>query len=156
MRGDITNTAYRHRHARTLLIALLTLSTGCAMRVTGVVRDGSTRLPIGGAVLMANDGRNRASTTDPNGQYAVKTDWRPATIVVSAPGYSTTTVTVPDRSRFPVIDVDLERAVQSATGVPVVDQSVAVKLGEIHDLHERGIISDDEYQRARNRVIEGL
>src|SRR5215813_13333246 len=75
---------------------LLLLSTGCAMRVTGTVRDASTGNAIGGAVLTAADGRNRLSTTDPSGRYAVKTDWRPTNLMVSAPGFVTTTVPVSD------------------------------------------------------------
>jgi hypothetical protein len=156
---------------RIVVFGLLLLSTGCAMRVTGIVRDGSTGHAIGGAVLTAQDGRNRLSTTDPHGRYAVKTDRRPSNLMVSAPGYATTTVVVSDSQRFPVINVDLERSLPAA-GSPVVnrvdqgrapaavsayaDARVAPKLQELQDLHARGLISDDEYRRTRNRVLQGL
>lgn len=150
-------------------IALLVLATGCAMRVTGVVRDASTGIPIGGAVLTANDGRDRLSTSDPSGRYAVKTDWEPSTLVVSAPGYVTKSVTVPDTQRFPVVYIDLERAFAAADGpaggqaiphaAPVGsggDAGTAAKLGQLQALHDRGTISDDEYRRTRRRILEGL
>ena len=49
--------------APTVAFGLLRLSTGCAMRVTGTVRDASTGNALSGAVLTAADGRNRLSTT---------------------------------------------------------------------------------------------
>jgi hypothetical protein len=156
---------------RTVVFGLLLLSTGCAMRVTGIVRDGSTGNAIGGAVLTASDGRNRLSTTDPHGRYVVKTDWQPSNLVVSAPGYVTTTVAVPGSHRFPVVNVDLERSL-SAAGAPIVnrvdqgrlpadisayaDTRVAPKLQELQELHDRGLISNDEYRRTRNRILQGL
>lgn len=157
--------------AGTVVFVLLAMSTGCAMRVTGVVRDGSTGIPIGGAVLTAEDGRNRMSTTDPHGRYAVKTDWEPTKLVVSAPGYVTTTVAVPDTDQVPVVNVDLERSMPAAGGPLVgqmdqsglpsgtsagVDARAAPKLQELQSLHDRGLISDAEYKRTRNRIIEGL
>ena len=166
---EIATVSSLSRSMTPMVIGLLTLSMGCAMRVTGVVRDSSTRTPIGGAVLTANDGRKRLSTTDPNGNYAVKTDWRRSSLLVSAPGYSTTTVPVPDSSRFPVVDVYLDPAVPSATGVvsqiggsvaPVrsagVDPRAVSALRDLQDLYDRGVISNDEYRRTRNRIIDGL
>jgi hypothetical protein len=135
------------------VLGLFVLSTGCAMRVTGVVRDGSTGSAIGGAALTANDGRNRLTTTDPAGRYAVKTDRRPSTLAVSAPGFVTTAVQVPASQRFPVVDVDLQRLVPGAnapvvsqvdrgTSRPVasayVDTGATAKLQELQELHARG------------------
>jgi hypothetical protein len=159
------------RPARKVVFGLLVLSTGCAMRVTGIVRDGSTGNAIGGAVLTANDGRNRLSTTDPQGRYAVKTDWQPSTLMVSAPGFVTTTVGVPGSQRFPVVSIDLQRSLPAA-GAPIVkqldqgslrpgtsayaDTRAASKLQELQELHDRGLISDDEYRRTRNYILQGL
>ena len=156
---------------RTAFFALVVLSTGCAMRVTGVVRDGSTGGAIGGAVLTANDGRNRLATTDPAGRYAVKTDRRPSTLAVSAPGFVTTTVQVPDSQRFPVVNVDLQRSMPGAYAPVVsqvdrstsrsvaaayVDTGATAKLQELQELHDRGLISDDEYRRTRTHVLQGM
>lgn len=155
---------------RIAVLGLLVLSTGCAMRVTGVVRDGSTGSAIGGAVLMANDGRNRLTTTDPAGRYAVKTDRRPSTLVVSAPGFVTTTVQVPDSQRFPIANIDLQRSVPGAYAPAVsqvergasrpvsayADTGPTAKLQELQELHDRGLISDDEYRRTRTHILQGM
>jgi Carboxypeptidase regulatory-like domain/Short C-terminal domain len=153
---------------RIAVLGLLVLSTGCAMRVTGVVRDGSTGSAIGGAVLTANDGRNRLTTTDPAGRFAVKTDRRPSTLAVSAPGFVTTTVQVPDSQRFPVANIDLQRSVPGAPAVSQVergasrpvtaytDTGVTAKLQQLQELHDRGLISDDEYRRTRTHILQGM
>ena len=122
--------------ASTVAFGLLLLSTGCAMRVTGMVRDASTGSAIGGVVLTANDGRNRLTTTDPTGRYAVKTDWRPTKLAVSAPGFVTTTVQVPDSNRSPVVNVDLQRSVPVA-GAPIVSQLDARSFASRHRLLRR-------------------
>src|SRR5262245_15424171 len=150
------------RNARSLVLAGIILTTGCAMRVTGVVRDVSTGGPIGGVVLTANDGRNRLSTSDPSGRYAVKTDWQPSTLVASAPGYVTRTVTVPGTERYPVVNIDLERASPVAGGgayatplAPVAGPRAgpeAAKLRQLQELYDQGTISEDEYRRSRKRV----
>jgi hypothetical protein len=158
--------------ASTVAFGLLLLSTGCAMRVTGTVRDAATGTAIGGAVLTAADGRNRLSTTDPSGRYAVKTDWRPTNLMVSAPGFVTTTVAVPDTNRYPVINVDLQRFVPVAAAPIVsrldggsvrsggtgsyVDTPTAPRLQELQALYDRGLISDDEYRRTRSQILRGL
>jgi hypothetical protein len=133
------------------------------MRVTGIVRDATSAQPIGGAVVMAADGRNRLCVTDPNGQFAVKTSWRRSNLSFSAPGYTTQTIQVDDKSRFPVVAVDLQRAFPTtAGGAPLVGSAEAVesgtaaKLGELQDLRDRGLISDQEYQRTRKRIMEGM
>jgi hypothetical protein len=155
---------------RIAVLGLLVLSTGCAMRVTGVVRDGSTGSAIGGAVLTANDGRNRLTTTDPAGRYAVKTDRRPSTLAVSAPGFVTTTVQVPDSQRFPVANIDLQRSVPGAYAPAVsqvergasrpvtayADTGATAKLQQLQELHDRGLISDDEYRRTRIHILQGM
>jgi hypothetical protein len=157
--------------APTVAFGLLLLSTGCAMRVTGTVRDASTGNAVGGVVLTAADGRNRLSTTDPSGRYAVKTDWRPTNLMVSAPGFVTTTVAVSDSNRYPVVNVDLQRSVPVA-GAPIVsrldggsvrsgtgsyvDTPTAPKLQELQALYDRGLISDDEYRRTRSQILRGL
>ena len=140
------------------------------MRVTGIVRDASTGNAIGGAVLTAADGRNRLSTTDPSGRYAVKTDRRPTNLMVSAPGFVTTTVAVSDSNRYPVVNVDLQRSVPVA-GAPIVsldgasvpsgtgsyvDAPIAPKLQQLQALYDRGLISDDEYRRTRSQILRGL
>jgi phage shock protein PspC (stress-responsive transcriptional regulator) len=33
--------------------------------------------------------------------------------------------------------------------------SVSDELGKLHDLHARGVLSDDEFARAKQRVLEG-
>lgn len=147
----------------TTVAAITLLASACSMRVTGVVRDGTSGQPIGGAVVMAEDGRNRLSVTDPRGQFAVKTAWRTHNLAISAPGYTTMGVQVPDTERFPVVAVDLQRAFPTtAEGAPLVgtaeggDAGTAAKLNELQDLHDRGLISDQEYQRTRRRIVDGL
>jgi hypothetical protein len=150
---------------------LVLLSSACSMRVTGVVRDAASGQPVGGAVVTAEDGRDRLHVTDPRGQFAVKTNWRPSNITVSAPGYTTVTVQVADSDRFPpAIAVDLQRAFPTADGAPLVeraqqplvgevqggDASTATKLRELQDLYDRGLISNQEYQRTRRRIVDGL
>lgn len=95
---------------RSLVIALALLVAGCAMRVTGTVRDRATGYPIGGAIVTVNDGRGRMAFSDGNGDYDLKTDWRPATLAVTASGFRSTEVRVPGVDRFPVVDVELDRA----------------------------------------------
>ena len=160
---------------RTVVVStvLATLGMGCAMRVTGVVRDGATGNPIGGAVVAAEDGRKRFSMTDPSGRYTVKTDWTNGTITANAPGFQPATVSVPGTDRYPVIDIVLQpnsapavrtppvQAVEPALGraTPVgegADDSVAGKLRELQGLYDRGLITDDEYRRTRNRIVGSL
>jgi len=101
----------------------------------------------------------------------VKTDWRPTNLMVSAPGFVTTTVVVSDSNRYPVVNVDLQRAVPVA-GAPIVsrldggsvrsgtgsyvDTPTAPKLQELQALYDRGLISDDEYRRTRSQILRGL
>ena len=33
--------------------------------------------------------------------------------------------------------------------------SVSDELGKLHDLHQRGVLSDEEFARAKQRVLEG-
>jgi hypothetical protein len=96
--------------SRGLLVALALAVAGCAMRVGGTVRDRVTGNPIGGAMITANDGRGRLAFSDGNGVYELKTDWRPATLAVTATGFRSTTVAVPGDEQYPVIDVELDRA----------------------------------------------
>lgn len=144
----------------TIVAACTLLASACAMRVTGVVRDATSGQPIGGAVVTAEDGRHRLSVTDPRGQFAVKTDWRTHNLTVSAPGYQTTAVQVADTDRFPVIAVDLPRAFPTAEDAPLAgtadggDTGTAAKLRELQTLHEQGLISDQEYQRTRRKILE--
>lgn len=95
---------------RSLVVAFALLVAGCAMRVTGTVRDRGTGYPIGGAIVTVNDGRDRMAVSDGNGDYALKTDWRPATLAVTASGFRSAEVPVPGDDRYPVIDVELDRA----------------------------------------------
>lgn len=155
------------RLAATVLIVALALSASCSMRISGTVRDASSGQPIGGAVLSANDGRSRLSTTDPAGGFVVKTDWRPTNLTVSAPGYQTNTVVVPDADRYPIVYVDLERAFhvggtptadRSAESAPLVapihqGQGTEARLQELQQLHDRGVISDAEYKKMRARIV---
>jgi hypothetical protein len=105
---------------RQSVLAVLVASgaAACSMRVTGVVRDATTKNPIGGAVVAAEDGRGRVYSTDPHGFYNLKTDWDPSTLVFSAPGYLPRTVPVGDETRWPVVDVELEREL-AAAGAPL-------------------------------------
>jgi hypothetical protein len=94
---------------------LILLAAGCAMRVSGTVRDRASGYPIGGAMLVANDGRGRLVYSGGNGDYELKTDWRPTSIAVTAEGFRSTTVRVtPGEDRFPTLDVDLDREPPSA------------------------------------------
>jgi hypothetical protein len=95
------------RIACLLVVALL---SGCAMRVSGTVRDRLTGNPIGGAIVTTNDGRGRMAFSDGNGVYELKTDWRPTTLAVTARGFRSATITVTGADRYPVADVDLDRA----------------------------------------------
>jgi hypothetical protein len=138
------------------------------MRVTGIVLDSVTKSPIGGAVIAAEDGRNRHSTTNPHGQFNVKTNWDPMTLTVSAPGYVTRSVPVADTTRHPVINIELApltaaalaartgQAVPSSGSEAAAESNAATKLRELQALHERGVISTEEYQRSRNRIVDGL
>lgn len=144
------------------------VAVGCAMRVTGVVRDQATGNPIGGAVLSAADGRNRLSVTDPLGRYNVKTDKQATTLTVSAPGYQTTTVPVAGDSSAPTADVNLEPLSRSRVGEPLVKPlgqatvtddiptGAAAKFRQLRDLYDRGLISNQEYQEARKRIVGDL
>jgi hypothetical protein len=158
----------RSFHVAVIVAALTLLASACAMRVTGVVRDATSGQPIGGAVVTAEDGRNRMSVTDPRGQFAVKTDWRVHNMTFSAPGYETTAIQIPSTDRFPVISVDMRRAFPTADGAPLVEgtqqplvgaagageSTTAGKLRELQALHDQGLISDQEYQRTRRKILE--
>jgi hypothetical protein len=95
---------------RLLCLVLAVVMAGCAMRVVGTVRDRESGAPIAGALVTVDDGRGRVAVSDGNGEYALKTDWRPATLAVTASGFRSTTVRVPGDDRFPLIDVELDRA----------------------------------------------
>jgi hypothetical protein len=143
--------------------AIALLGSACSMRVTGVVRDATSAQPIGGAVVTAVDGRNRLCVTDPNGQFAVKTSWRRSNLTFGAPGYTTQTIQVDGKDRYPVIAVDLQRAFPTtAGGAPLVGAAdaagsgTAARLRELEDLRDRGLISDQEYQRTRKKIMEGM
>jgi hypothetical protein len=147
------------------VVAALVLSAGCAMRITGTVRDASSGQPVGGAVLSANDGHRRLIVTDPAGGFAVKTKRRPTNLTVSAPGYDTTTIVVPSDNKYPIVEVDLQRSFPLATGqaAPAAAPLVApvhgagpgaeAKLQELQQLHDRGVISDGEYKKMRARIV---
>jgi hypothetical protein len=108
--GSFVASAEAMPRARVILVALLLVVAGCAMRVSGTVRDRATGYPVGGAVITADDGRGRLAFSDGNGNYALKTDWRPATLAVTAAGFRSTTVEVRGHDQYPVVDVDLDRA----------------------------------------------
>ncbi len=93
-----------------IVVALALLVAGCAMRVSGTVRDRVTGHPIGGALITADDGRGRLAFSDGNGHYELKTDWRPATLAVTATGFRSTTVEVAGDVQYPIADVELDRA----------------------------------------------
>jgi len=96
-----------HPFAPAAAVAALLALSGCAISVSGAVRDARTKGPIAGAELMANDGRDRTYLTDAAGLYAVKTDRDTATMTVTASGYQPTTVPIPAGTRFPVVFVNL-------------------------------------------------
>jgi hypothetical protein len=165
----------RGHGARTawLVVGLVIVGAGCSMRVSGVVRDAANGTPIGGAVLTADDGRQRLTVTDPAGRFAVKTDWHNTTLTVSAPGYQTVTLPVGDDDRFPTVTVDLQRAFAAASPtaampehvdstarpVPVAggsDAGTEQRLLDLQSLYERGLISNDEYKRTRGRIVDGM
>lgn len=138
---------------RILTIALLLMASACAMRVTGIVTDATTRTPIGAAVLQAQDGRNRIFVTDPSGNYSVKTDNDTGAMIVSAPGYRTKVVTIGDGSPF--VAIELERDTGAAVGTLYQHTTIADKLREVESLYSNGAISKEEYRAMRTRVIEG-
>jgi hypothetical protein len=90
-----------------LLVGVLVVGSGCAIRVSGIVRDAKTGGPIGGAVLTAHDGRNRLTVSNPAGMYSVKTDSGTTAMTVSAPGYQPTQVAIPSGDS-PTVYVDLK------------------------------------------------
>ena len=106
-------------HPRGLATLVGMLASACSMRVTGVVRDATTKNPIGGAVVAAEDGRQRVYTTDPRGFYNLKTDWDPSTLVFSAPGYMPRSVSIGDVARWQVLDVELQREGREAAVAPI-------------------------------------
>jgi hypothetical protein len=157
-------------------VFLVVVVSGCAMQVSGVVQDASSGAPIGGAVLQAQDGRNRTYVTDPAGQYAVKTDSDTTTMAVTAPGYQTATVSLPSGDRFPEVPVTLERlpshgaaSPRGRFGQPLVRPigqgtpsdagrsggGEANRLRDAQSLYDEGLISADEYRRLRTRIIDG-
>jgi hypothetical protein len=162
---------------RTVLVtivvgSLLALGSGCAMRVSGVVRDGSTGAPMGGAVVRANDGRSRFVMTNPAGQYAVKTDAETSSLTVSAPGYQPSTVPIPAGPGDPFVYVDLQPigSARRPTGEarPLVQRldappssasggagtGTGARLKELQSLYDGGLISEAEYKRMRARVVD--
>lgn len=140
---------------RILTTALLLVTGACAMRVTGIVTDSSSRTAIGGAVLQAQDRRNRIYVTDPSGNYSVKTDGDTGAMIVSAPGYRTKVVTLPHGNRFPFVAIDLERDVASTSSTPAYRPvTTAEKLRDIDSLYSRGMISKEEYKAMRARALE--
>jgi len=133
------------------------------MRVTGIVRDATTGIPIGGAVLTADDGRSRLAVTDPLGRFSVKTRKRSTALTASAPSYQTTTVPVSGDSRYPVAYVDLQpNSRPSAEHVAVnpvaasADDGTAAKFKDLQDLYDRRLISAEEYRSTRKRLIGDL
>lgn len=110
------------RIGRAAAPVLLLIATGCSIRITGVVYDESTANPIGGAVLSADDGRERHSTTDPLGRFNIKTDSDTKYVTVTAPSYETATVEVPAGSRIRVMAVSIRPlAPAGATAAAPVD-----------------------------------
>src|SRR4051812_9608632 len=103
-----------HAPFASVIGALLLATTGCSMRISGVVRDATSGMPIGGAVLTADDNRQRLTITDPAGRFAVKTAWHQTMLTASAPGYQTATIPVADGDRFPTVAVELQRAFAAA------------------------------------------
>jgi hypothetical protein len=138
-------------------IVLLLMTAACAMRVTGIVTDSTTRTAIGGAVLQAQDKRNRIYVTDPSGNYSVKTDGDTSAMIVSAPGYRTKVVTIAPGNRFPFIAVELERdgTFGSQSNQPSHRPvTTAEKLRDIESLYSNGSISKEEYKAMRARALE--
>lgn len=97
-------------------VLLLASSVGCAMRVAGIVSDQEAQSPIAGAVVSSEcvKGRNVVATTNGLGQYDLKMRKDACNLTVGAPGYRTRTVTVhPGDTRFPIQNVELERAFEA-------------------------------------------
>lgn len=147
------------------LVLALSMGTGCAMRVSGIVLDAKTHAPIAGAMVAANDGRDRVRRTDATGEYSVKTDSDTVSMNVSAPGYHSVSVAIPTGSRTPNVQVDLvpvesarrpETAVVPVSIVPVATRSTTEELEELENLYNRGLISPDEYKRMRARIVDGM
>jgi hypothetical protein len=92
------------------------------MRVTGVVRDATTKNPIGGAVVAAEDGRQRHYSTDPHGFLQPQDRLGSRDARVQRSRYVPRTVSVGDETRWSVVDVELQREVAQAA-TPVVRSS---------------------------------
>lgn len=146
------------------ILVVLWLQAGCAMRVSGMVVDAETHVPIAGAMISANDKRERVRRSTQTGEYAIKTDGDTVSMTVSAPGYRTATVAIPTGSRHPRVEVELV-PVESARKpapvmvpvgvVPMTTRSTAEELQEVESLYDRGLISADEYKRMRARIVDG-
>jgi hypothetical protein len=137
-------------------IVAFVATTGCAMRVQGIVTDAETHGPISGAAVIAGDKRNRVAMTDQAGAYSLKTDGDTKSLSVSAAGYRTVTVPIPGGDRFPDVPVALS-PVQSALVpvAPVIERGTTHALEEVDALYNRGMISPEEYRQMRARIIEG-
>ena len=93
-------------------VLVLASSVGCAMRVGGTVSDQHSLTPIAGAVVSSECVKgNVMATTNGLGRYDLKMRKDACNLTVGAPGYRTRTVLVdPGDTRFPVQNVELERA----------------------------------------------
>lgn len=153
------------RSLRILAIAFLVgAHAGCAMRVSGLVVDAQTHAPVPGAMITANDGRDRVRRSNASGEYAIKTDAHTVSMNVAAPGYQPVTVAIPSGSRHPNVQVDLvplesarkpEATVVPVSIVPVAARSTAQELEELERLYDQGRITADEYKRMRARIVDG-
>jgi hypothetical protein len=152
------------RAVRNLAIALvLGVHAGCAMRVSGIVVDAHTFAPIAGAMITANDGRDRVRRSNATGDYAIKTDAHTVSMNVAAPGYQPITVAIPSGSRHPTVQIDLvplesarkaEATVVPISIVPVATRSTAQELEELERLYDQGRVTADEYKRMRARIVD--
>jgi carboxypeptidase family protein/putative oligomerization/nucleic acid binding protein len=154
--------------ARIAVTVATVVVAGCSLRITGVVRDEGTGSPIGGAVLSADDRRDRFTVTDPLGRFNIKTDANTTTMTVTAPSYEAASVAVPPGSRSRVVDVTLRSLASQAVATgplvkpvrqPAADHGgdeAAGKLKHLQELYDRGVISNEEYQATRKRIIRGL
>ena len=87
--------------------------TAFSQQVTGTVTDGGTNLPLAGASIIIK-GTATGTTSDYDGQFSLKIDNFPATLMISSLGFTT-----------------IEKIVNSASVVNVTMQESATALDEV-------------------------
>ena len=80
---------------------------------------------------------------------------------VLAPNEFITDITVQDSYKWVFIGIKYNTtmtglACPDRTKGPAADMSLSGKLEELKNLHDKGQVSDDEYQKMRQRILDGV